>query len=231
MTQANLGFAAGMNAGARHAIDHGCESLLLLNPDVTIAPTTVRALLSHVEVVRDALVTPRIRHADGTEGFARGTLDLARGTTRTRGPLDPTHQPWLSGACLALSVDLWQVLGGLAEEYFMYWEDIELSHRCQLLGGGLVVRADLDAVHQVGGTQGQVKSPLYLYYNCRNRLLFARRNVDRRDARGWLRSTPSYARRVLLRDGRRAVLRRPLTTVVPVVRGTMAGIRILLVGR
>ena len=65
----------------------------------------------------------------------------------------------------------------------MYWEDLEFSFRCRQLGGELVV-PDLTAVHAVGGTQGASgKSPLYRYYNCRNRLLFARRNLSRRQSR------------------------------------------------
>jgi N-acetylglucosaminyl-diphospho-decaprenol L-rhamnosyltransferase len=227
----NRGFGAGINAGVTRATALGCTSVLALNPDVQVEPSVVVALLSHVDDERDALVTPALRHADGSATFAEGTLDLVRGTTRTRPPLDPAHERWLSGACLAMSADLWRRVGGLAEDYFMYWEDLELSHRCQAAGGRLVVRGDLHAVHAVGGTQGEGKSPLYRYYNCRNRLLFARRNLPRRLALRWLATAPAYARRIALRDGRRAVVRHPWATVLPVVRGSLAGVRIVLVGR
>ncbi len=113
----------------------------------------------------------------------------------------------------------------------MYWEDVELSHRCQRAGARLLVRQDLRVVHEVGGTQGAGKSALYRYYNCRNRLLFARRNLSRTQALGWLRWTPRYARRVLLHDGRRAVLRCPLRTMLPVLAGSLAGARLLLIWR
>lgn len=227
----NLGFGAGMNAGVARAQELGCTALLLLNPDVEAEPRVVRELIGQVDADRSALVTPLVVRADGRAGFAEGTLDLTRGTTRTTGRLDPQLERWLSGACLALSTDLWRRLGGLAEDYFMYWEDLDLSYRCQRAGGRLAVRTDLSVVHAVGGTQGAGKSALYRYYNCRNRLLFARRNLPRRRALGWLVSSPRYAWRVLLRDGRRAVLQRPLRTIPPVLLGSLAGARLLLIGR
>lgn len=228
---ANDGFGAGMNAGVAAALDRGCTSLLLLNPDVTISPAVVQQLLRHAEQAPDDLVTPALLQADGSRGFAEGSLDLVRGTTRSRGPRDPSHERWLSGACLALSSRLWCRLDGFDERYFLYWEDIDLTHRCLALGGRLVVREDLQAVHAAGGTQGPGKSAAYFYYNCRNRLLFARTHLTRWQQTRWLLASPRYAWRVLLRTGRRAVLRRPGATLVPVLRGSLAGIALALTRR
>lgn len=227
----NDGFGAGMNAGVSVALARGCTSLLLLNPDVRISPTVVRELLRHARLAPDELVTPALLQADGSRGFAEGTLDLERGTTRSRGPRDPAHERWLSGACVALSSSLWQRLDGFDERYFLYWEDIDLSHRCLALGGRLVVREDLQAVHAAGGTQGPGKSAVYFYFNCRNRLLFARTHLTRWQRTRWLLASPRYGWRVLLRTGRRAVLRRPGATLVPVLRGSLAGIRVALTGQ
>lgn len=227
----NLGFGAGMNAGAERALGLGCDALLLLNPDVTIDRDTAAALLDQARRSPDALVTPALHHPDGRAAFAEGTLDLRIGTTRTRPPLAPGLERWLSGACLAVSGALWDRLGGFAEEYFMYWEDLDLCHRVQVAGGSLVVRDDLVAVHAVGGTQGAGKSALYRHYNCRNRLLFAARHLEPEQARRWIRPSLSYAWQVALRDGRRAIVKRPLRAVYPVVTGTMSGIRLVLRAR
>lgn len=230
VAQENRGFGAGMNAGVGRALGLGAGSVVLLNPDVTLERGVLTALLDHVRDRPDDVVAPAQERPDGRPGFARGTLDLRTGFTRTREPLDPRQETWLSGACLAVSADLWSRLGGFAEEYFMYWEDLELCHRARRAGARLVVREDLVVRHDVGGTQGTGKSLLYHYFNCRNRLLFARRNLPRRAVARWVLATPRYARRVLLRDGRRAALRDPRRAWAA-LRGSAAGVRVALVGR
>lgn len=235
----NLGFGAGVRTGVARARHLGCDAVLLLNPDVSLDAATALALVDGAREQPDTLTAPQVVHPDGSPAHAEGTLDLVRGRTRTRPPLDPALPRWLTGACVALSLDLWERSGGVPAEYFMYWEDVELSHRVRAVGGRLRVRTDLTVAHDVGGTQGTagagrvrpLKSPLYRYVNTRNRLLFARRNLPRRAALRWLASTPGYAWRVMLRDGRRPLLRHPWSTTWPVVRGSLAGARIVLLGR
>jgi len=92
-------------------------------------------------------------------------------------PQEPRTPPWLSGACFAMHRDLWTTVAGFDDDYFLYWEDVDLSYRVVKAGGRLAVRQDLVAVHDVGGTQHDVtqraKSSTYYYYSCRNRLVFA----------------------------------------------------------
>jgi hypothetical protein len=57
---------------------------------------------------------------------------------------------------------------------------------------------------------------------CRNRLLFAATHVPGRDRLRWLRFAPRYARKILLSDGREALLRRP-SLVAAAAAGTAAG--------
>ena len=41
-----------------------------------------------------------------------------------------THEtPWASGACLLIDSEFYRVAGGMAEEYFLYCEDVDLSWR------------------------------------------------------------------------------------------------------
>ena len=105
-----------------------------------------------------------------------------------------------------------------------------LSHAA---GGRVGVARDLRCVHDAGGTQTgagtPTKSSLYYYFNCRNRLVFAARNLAGRDRLRWALHSPRYAQQVVLRGGRRQLLR-PWTCVLPAVRGTLSGLRTLLVG-
>jgi N-acetylglucosaminyl-diphospho-decaprenol L-rhamnosyltransferase len=226
----NPGFGAAVNAGVARAREDGAEYIVLLNPDATVALPDLEALVATVREQPDALVTPLIEDADGNTWFAGGELLLRDGITRTRGVVvEDAQHPWATGACLAFAASLWDRVGGFDERYFMYWEDIDLSARVLADGGRVVVRRDLLATHQVGGTQeGRGKSDLYCRYNCRNRLLFAAIHLSDRQLRGWLRSAPRYAGKVLRRGGWRALLRRPVGPVVATLRGTLEGIGLVV---
>ena len=228
-TERNLGFGHGVNAGTRRARELGCDVMVVLNPDLDIDALTVEALAQAVREDPEALVGPRITTPDGRGWFAGGTLDLRTGRTRTTAtPGAQLH--WVSGACFAVSTQLWDAVGGFDEDYFLYWEDVDLSWRASHSGGHLVVRQDLVAVHEVGGTQGtagtRAKSFAYYRHNCRGRLLFAAKHLPAAGARAWARTAPRYALEVVLRGGRRQLLRSPAPLVAAAL-GTLDGLRVV----
>ncbi|GAA4752555.1 hypothetical protein GCM10023328_39700 [Modestobacter marinus] len=240
----NRGFGAAVNAGIDAARQAGCVTFLLLNPDASIAPAVVEELRRHSLREPLALLSPRIVTPEGAVFFDGAQLYTDTGRLRGRRPAGPRSRPggpveeWLTGACLVVHDDLLRRAGGLAEDFFLYWEDVEFSHRCLAAGGTLTVRSDLVAVHDAGGTQGprrgRAKSALYYRYNCRNRLLFAARNLGRRQLLRWVWATPAVSREILLRGGRRQLLHQPgllLAAVHGSVEGLAVAARALLTRR
>lgn len=238
----NGGFAAGVNAGIEAARALGCRTFLLLNPDAVVAADVIEELRRHSLREPAALISPRVVDPSGRVYFdgARVFLDSGRirggrrdgvrpavPGRRARTATGPAHE-WVSGACLVVHDDLLRRIGPLDERYFLYWEDVDLSVRCVAAGGTLVVREDLTAVHDAGGTQGptrgEAKSALYYYFNCRNRLLFAALLLPRRQLLRWMWATPAVSREILLRGGRRQLLHRP-SLAWAAVRGSAAGLR------
>lgn len=220
----NKGFGAGVNAGVARARELGCSHALTLNPDARIDPESVRRLLAASAADPAALVGPRILRSDGTVWFSGQVLDSRTGRTRrAREEELDGDRTWQTGACFLVALATWDEVGGFDDDYFMYWEDIDLSWRWRAAGGRLVLVDDATAIHDVGGTQNGVgKSPLYVYYNCRNRLLFARKRLDSRNGVRWWPGAPAYAWSVATRGSRRALARHPLL-LWSAVRGTIAG--------
>jgi N-acetylglucosaminyl-diphospho-decaprenol L-rhamnosyltransferase len=221
----NLGFGAGINAGASHLIEQGFQRLLLLNPDAVIDENGVRALADGVAADPASMQGPRIQRVDGTDWFTGGTVDVRAGRTRadSRSNSSAPHG-WLTGACLMVHASMWQWLGGFDDRYFLYWEDVDLSWRCAQAGGTLVVRDDVTVVHGVGGTQtGSGKSPVYVYFNIRNRMLFAATHLRRREVLRWLMLSPGYAADVVQRGGRRDLLRHAGPLLLAALRGAARG--------
>jgi len=228
----NRGFAAGVNAGIRAARDAGCVCFLLLNPDAQVTVAVLDELRAQVIADPLALVSPRIVDGDGGVFFDGSVLHLDSGRIRSRRSADPRAgdtEEWVSGACLALHQDLLDRIGELDESYFLYWEDLDLSHRARRAGAHLVVRHDLTAVHDAGGTQGprrgRAKSALYYRWNCRNRLTFAARHLSRRQLLRWMWQTPAVSREILLRGGRRQLLGQP-RLLTAAVRGSVEGLAV-----
>jgi len=228
----NLGFGAGMNAGVARAVELGADTFLLLNPDATIDAASIEVLLARVADDPMALVAPVVTRPDGEIWSAGVDLNLDSGKMRGRArrPAGARVMFWLSGACLMVSRTLWDRLGGFADGYFLYWEDVDLSRRVIDVGGALVVEPAARAVHSQGGTQeaghGRGRSATYYYYNTRNRLLYAARHLDARDRRRWVWSAGPAAWEILMRGGRRQLLR-PRGPVGAVLRGTADGLRLM----
>lgn len=232
----NLGFGGGMNVGVAHALDRGATELLLLNPDATLPATAVRALRAHVTGDPMTLVAPRIERPDGSLWFAGVDLLLDTGqmsAARHRGR-DRTQRrgPWLTGACLMMTRELWSAVGGFDEDYFLYWEDVDLSMKVLRAGGRLLVADDAIAVHEEGGSHATgdsqtAKSEVYYYYNIRNRLLYAAKHLPDEDVRRWIRASAPAAYEVLRRGGGRRQLLRSPRPVLAALRGTRDGLRLV----
>lgn len=229
----NPGFGSAANTGIEVARDLGCSVFVLLNPDVVVEQSVLEALVDHVRRDPQAMVSPALVDGCGRPYFRGRDLLVRTGQMRASGTdaASGTRWPWLTATCLAVPDQLWQQVGGFDAGYFLYWEDVDLSVRWRRAGGRLVLRDDLLAVHNEGGTQrpgsGRAKSTGYYYWNCRNRLQFAARHLDRRGQWRWLRVSPAATWEVVLRGGRRQLLHNPMPALAA-AWGSLSGAWLLL---
>ena len=122
---------------------------------------------------------------------------------------------------------------------------MDFSARVLAAGGSLDLARGAVAVHDEGGTHSEAqgshdsqdseqedrsKSDIYYYYNVRNRLLYAGLHLDRATQRRWVATAGRAAREIVLRGGRRQLLRtqRPLITAA---QATHDGLRLLRAAR
>ena len=223
----NLGFGAGVNLGAGAGLTAGVDQLLILNPDATIAASAVLELVDRSRAEPNAVYCPRIVRPDGSTWFGGSDLHLDDGRLRNPARRGSARvEPWLTGACLVVSRSLWERVGGFDDEYFLYWEDVDLSHRVLAAGAALTLCTDVVAVHDEGGTHrdgmsvGRGKSETYYYFVIRNRQLFAAKHLDDADYAAWRRNAWPVAREVVLQGGRRQLARslRPVLVAWRAVR-------------
>ncbi|MFT4050788.1 MAG: glycosyltransferase family 2 protein [Microbacterium sp.] len=233
LLDSNAGFGGGTNAGAAEALRLGADVIVALNPDAYIAPDDLEMLASAARKEPLSLVSPRILDSSGKVWFRGSDLYLDDGSIagvarRSERAGRPRHE-WATGACFAVSAELWNRIGGFDEDYFLYWEDVDLSRR--VLDAGAVLRTiDVTAVHDEGQThrdakQGRAKSETYYYFNIRNRLLYVSKHGDAELMSRWRRETLRVSWSIILQGGRRQLI----TSLAPwraLVRGMRDGSRL-----
>ena len=167
----NVGFGAACNRGARVAAG---RHLVFLNPDTEPTPGWLDALLAGLRAVPDAgLATARLLLPGAPARIdAFGNDVHLSGITPSRGWGEPASRydaleevSAASGACLAISRELFGRLGGFDERLFLYFEDTDLSLRARLAGHRCVAVPDATVVHD----HRPGFSPVKLRYLERNR--------------------------------------------------------------
>ena len=230
----NHGFGAGVNAGIAAALADRRVYFVVLNPDASIGESSLRRLVDSVRHDPLSMVAPLIRRSDGRMWFSGSDVLLDEGRmanprTRASRPATP-YREWISGACFVISATLWSRIGGFDGDYFLYWEDVDLSYRVVENGGSIRIDGTSSAVHDAGGThtertRGRAKSETYYYYNIRNRLVYAAKTLDPAQRRAWDRATLRVSYEILLRGGRVQFLR-PVAPVRALIRGIRDGRRL-----
>ena len=188
----NLGFSGGNNLGIRDALAAGAEYVLLLNNDAQLLPGALGELLAGLLEAGPAVwaAAPKILYRANPDVIwsAGGRFDWWRGLSvdrgwneRDRGQYDrPELVEFANACCLLVRERIFGEVGLLDQEYFMYFEDSELSARAGRSGARVAYRPAARVLHDVQGSSGGTgtgSSAAALYYWTRNRSRFISRNV------------------------------------------------------
>ncbi|MDQ3489246.1 MAG: glycosyltransferase family 2 protein [Acidobacteriota bacterium] len=169
----NLGFSGGNNAGAEQA--HG-RLLVFLNNDTSAAPDWLHKLTSALDARPDfGFATSRIVFADNPERidsagdgylFAGGAFKRGYGQ-RADDFAEPREVFGACGCAMVMKRELFEALGGFDPSFFIFYEDVDLSYRAQLLGARCWYAADAVVRHAGSGTMGR-QSVRAVFYGQRN---------------------------------------------------------------
>lgn len=133
--EGNAGYAAGNNFGIDVARKHGAEHVLICNPDVLISAETVSGLLSEMNSRALHLISPRLLEAvagGGEQVVSNPGWDSILGKGVINIPVTPQasrYIPTFYGACFLASNKLFEQIGGLSEDFFLYGEEIDFTLR------------------------------------------------------------------------------------------------------
>jgi len=186
----NRGFAGGVNLGlAALMAEPRCTHIWVLNPDMVVPPEALGAFArAAAHMPHAGLLGGRVRflespgtvHTDGGQlrRWRGGAVSLTLGRSAAT-PMPPAARlDFVSGASLLASRAFVERAGPMAEDYFLYFEEIDWALRRGPLEIGLAEGADV--FHRAGaaigsGSAGAPQSPLAAYFTWRNHLRFAAR--------------------------------------------------------
>jgi GT2 family glycosyltransferase len=143
----NSGFARGVNRGLQEASG---RHVLVLNADALLPAEGLDGLLAFADAAyareRAGIVGVRLLNADGSLQFSKGCFptlsrtlaDAFRPRERRKyafgGYETPGETDWVTGACFLVRRELLDDVGPLDENFFLYYEDVDLCWRAREKG-------------------------------------------------------------------------------------------------
>jgi len=172
----NLGFAGANNVGFAHC---NGGTILLLNPDTEVMGAALDTMLNAMTSLPDAgIVGCKLLNSDlstSTTSIQKFPTILNQLLTAERlrlmfpgchlwdiAPLfsdsdKPTKVDVIPGACMLIRRDVFERVGGLSEQYFMYAEDIDLNYKIRNLGYSSYYTGQGRVIHHGGKSSSQHK--------------------------------------------------------------------------
>ncbi|WIM99556.1 glycosyltransferase family 2 protein [Actinoplanes oblitus] len=168
----NAGYAAGINAAVAASPAH--DAILVLNPDVRLAPGCISTLLDALRVPGTGIAVPNIVDGDGEliytmrrEPSVLRTLGDAFLGARRAGRFGPLGEvvaderlyseerfaDWAEGSTMLVSAECWERCGPWDESFFLYSEETDFALRARDAGLGTRYVPAARAIHLEGDSR------------------------------------------------------------------------------
>lgn len=196
--QANLGYAGGINMARTLVGD--CEAVLVLNPDLTVAPGAISALLTRMRRSNAGIVVPKLLESDGTTynslrrepSLTRALGDAVFGAKLPSRPgwtteidfdsesyAHPHQIDWATGAALLVESGLENRLGAWDEQFFLYSEETDYFRRAREAEASIWYEPAASMTHRMGGSGSSTDLNALMAVN---RIRYARKHQSARYA-------------------------------------------------
>jgi N-acetylglucosaminyl-diphospho-decaprenol L-rhamnosyltransferase len=187
----NDGFSSGVNAGWKASCN---PWLLVLNPDVVPEGELIGRVLERIAEYESrptgapGVVGFELRNPDGSHqpsvGVFPGLVRTAweqflpryRRNYQPEWRLRPGPVDWVTGACMLLNGRLLTELGGMDEDFFLYYEEVSLCRSANRRGWGVEFDSEISVVH-LRPLQNRAISPKMRVITRHSKLLYFRKHL------------------------------------------------------
>ena len=185
----NLGYAGGNNVGICWALEQSVDYVLVLNNDTIVDTQLLRYLVAagfddnqigllgptnyyYSEPNKIWTIGATINEQPHTGYKMIGDGDN-EGTWRGAIQFDA-----LIGSAILIHKRVFESIGLFDERFFLCWEELDFCERARKADYKCLFVPEAKIWHKVGSTLGGNESPLRTYFNVRNRLLWAKKNLS-----------------------------------------------------
>ncbi len=164
--QKNLGFAGGVNSGIKKSIENSAKFVALFNNDAVAGKDWLKHLVETLEKnSRVGIVTGKLLSTDGKSIDSSGDQYTVWGLPYPRGRSETNLDKYdnqteifaATGGASLYRIKMLDQIGLFDEDFFAYYEDVDLSFRAQLAGWKVLYVPNAIAYHQIGATSGKIK--------------------------------------------------------------------------
>ncbi len=184
----NLGFAGGVNSGIRASIERSDDFVALFNNDATADKDWLKNLVDKMNSSpKIGIAAPKILTSDGKHMDSTGDMYSNWGLAYPRGRGEQTSDKYddstdifaASGGASIYRIKMLEQIGLFDEDFFAYYEDVDISFRAQLAGWKIAYVPTSIVYHEIGGTSKTV-SGFTTYQTIKNVPWLAIKNVPSR---------------------------------------------------
>lgn len=185
VNEKNLGFTGGNNVGIKAATG---DYLFIVNNDTEFTPGLLEGLLSIFEQYPDAgIVSPKFHyfyHKGTIEYAGYNTVNIFTGRNGMIGCKEEDKGQYneikttnyAHGGGMMVSREVVKKVGGLPEEFFIYYEEFDWCEQIKRAGYKVYYQPGSLIYHKESMTTGK-SSPFKTFYHTKNRILFMKRNM------------------------------------------------------
>jgi GT2 family glycosyltransferase len=179
----NLGFAGGVNIGIKYAIKNKFDYVVLFNNDAIATKEWLKELVLSAEKTGASIVTSCLLKKDKSTIDSTGDWYSIWGLPFPRGRNKKINKSYNSGFIFGASggaslydVNIFKKIGLFDENFFAYYEDVDVSFRAQLAGYKIYFSRNAIAYHDHGSTSKKI-SGFTTYQTFKNLPLLYIKNV------------------------------------------------------
>lgn len=182
----NYGFTGGVNPGIEYAIEHGYDAVALFNNDAFADKDWLKnlqhELQDNVGIVTCSLQTFDRKYIDSTgDQLTVWGLPYPRGrhTPVANSPTEPEYIFGASGGATLYSIPMLREIGLFDDDFFAYYEDVDLSYRAQLAGWKVKINPASIAYHRINATSNRMPSGFRVYQTFKNMPMVNKKNTPK----------------------------------------------------
>lgn len=185
--EVNRGYAGGVNPGFEAAIELGAKYVAPFNNDAVADRDWLKNLVTYLdEHPTVGIAACKLLNSDGTKIDSTGDYYTSWGLPYPRGRGESKIDAYdselaifaASGGASLFRVSMLSDIGLFDEDFFAYYEDVDLSFRAQLSGWQVSYVPESVAYHQIGATSGKVRG-FTTYQTLKNLPLLLHKNIPK----------------------------------------------------